>query len=107
MSVKAPSKPKPPSADTLPEAISKDAFAAAMLRLRRNPEFRMLMAQWHNIRVEILETGKSKRDSMQWATLAGFDAAIMEPEKWADYAAESEANRQGAPTSGLDGGDDD
>src|SRR3990167_10227914 len=99
-------KQKPPSAATLPEEISEEAFAIEMVKLRAFPPFRLLMAQWHNMRISILEAGKTKRNLDQWAVLDGFDRAIMEPDKWIDYAEKRTAQDDGAPTEGLDGGND-
>lgn len=76
-------KKKPEQTLAAPNQISAETFAMSMRRLLTNDDFKLLRAQWLNIRGEVLEAGKLKPSEAQWSVLRGFDLAVMEPERWA------------------------
>lgn len=66
-----------------PIKMKRDTLVAAMRRLVVYPEWQLLRSLWLGLRGDILEGGKNKPAEGQWYVLAGFDRAIMEPDRWA------------------------
>jgi hypothetical protein len=74
----------PPQKLDGPEIVNRDTYIAAMRRLLNNDDFRLLNSRWLDLRMEVLEDGKSKPSEAQWSVLKGFDLAVMEARKWAN-----------------------
>ena len=105
MSAKAKTKQvKDPIFEAVPQDITPQTFANAMRELKAYKPFQLLQAQWLNIRHEILQGGKAKPSEAAWNVLAGFDRAILVPERWAEYAMAGRKKQkdESYPTQDLD-----